>query len=91
MAQEGPSQQGTPLQIALEEVAPGEFIISVAFREKTLGSLYLRGDRQEATAFLDAARERIVLAISGDAPSDVDRQVRRELIDLSRNMQQPRG
>jgi hypothetical protein len=91
MAHEGPSQQGTPLQVALEEVAPGEFIISVAWREKTLGSLYLRGDREEATAFLDAARERIVLAITGDAPNDVDRQVQRELIDLSRNLQQPRG
>ncbi|MCF4124691.1 hypothetical protein [Methylobacterium sp. SyP6R] len=90
MAHEGHPPQGTPLQIELEEVAPGEFIISVLWREKKLGSLYLRGDRREATAFLEEARQRIVVAVTGDAPSDLDRQVQRELIDLSRNMQ-PRG
>ncbi len=90
MAQDGPSPQGTPLRIDLDEVAPGEFIISVLWRERTLGSLYLRGDRREAAAFLDEARHRIVVAVTGDAPGDVDRQVQRELIDLSRN-RQPRG
>lgn len=81
----------TPLQVDLEEVAPGEFIISVVWREKKLGSLYLRGDRDEATAFLENARQRIVVAIAGDAPGDVDGQVQRELIDLSRTIRQPRG
>ena len=85
------AHEGTPLQFELEEIAPGEFIISVVWRERTLGSLYLRGERDYATAFLEAARQRIVLAIAGDAPDDVDGQVRRELIDLSRNLQNPRG
>ncbi|KMO11267.1 hypothetical protein [Methylobacterium platani] len=80
----------TSLRIELEEVAPGEFIISIGWREKKLGSLYLRGDRDYAAAFLDAARQRIVLAIAGDAPGDVDGQVQRELIDLSRTLKQPR-
>ncbi len=83
--------EGMSLQIDLEEIAPGEFVIAVAWREKTLGSLYLRGDRPYATAFLEAARQRIVLAITGDGSDDVDGQVRRELIDLSRNIQRPRG
>ncbi|WP_162596347.1 hypothetical protein [Methylobacterium sp. 17Sr1-1] len=96
MVHDGPSLSGTTLQgatlqVDLEEVAPGEFIISVVWREKKLGSLYLRGDRAEAEAFLEAARQRIVVSIAGDAPSDVDRQVQRELIDLSLNLQQPRG
>lgn len=81
----------TPLQVGLEEVAPGEFIISVALRGKTLGSLYFRGDRDEATAFLEDARRRIVVAITGDAPGDVDGQVQRELIDLSCTLRQPRS
>ncbi|WP_171070239.1 hypothetical protein [Methylobacterium terricola] len=85
------AQDGTPLQVGLEEVAPGEFIISVVWREKTLGSLYLRGDRDEAAAFLDVARQRIVVAITGDVPDDVDGQVQRELIDLSRNLHRPGG
>ncbi|GJD61759.1 hypothetical protein [Methylobacterium frigidaeris] len=91
MAHEGPPVQGTPLQVELEEVTPGEFIISVVWREKKLGSLYLRGDRDDAAAFLEAARERIVLAITGDAPNDVGGQVQRELVNLSRIMQQPGG
>ncbi|AWN45083.1 hypothetical protein DK419_01005 [Methylobacterium terrae] len=85
------AHDGNSLQFDLEEVAPGEFIIAVAWREKKLGSLYLRGDRPYATAFLEAARRRIVLAIAGDGPGDVDGQVRRELIDLSRSLPQPRG
>ncbi|SFV05576.1 hypothetical protein SAMN02799631_04287 [Methylobacterium sp. 174MFSha1.1] len=96
MVHDGPSRSGTTpqeatLQVDLEEVAPGEFIISVGWREKKLGSLYLRGDRVEAEAFLAAARQRIVVSITGDAPGDVDRQVQRELIDLGLNLQQPRG
>ncbi|QRE75623.1 hypothetical protein [Methylobacterium aquaticum] len=90
MAHEGPPPQGTPLQVDLEEVAPGEFLISVVWRETKLGSLYLRGDRREAAAFLEEARQRIVVTIAGDGPSDVGRQVQRELIDLSRN-RQPRN
>lgn len=90
MAHEGPPSQGTPLKVDLEEVAPGEFLISIVWREKKLGSLYLRGDRCEAAAFLEEARRRIVVAITGDGPSDVDRKVQRELIDLSRN-RQPRN
>jgi len=85
------AHDGNSFQIDLNEVAPGEFIISVVWRGKTLGSLYLRGDREEATAFLDAARQRIVVAITGDGPADVDKQVQRELVDLSRNLHQPRG
>jgi hypothetical protein len=83
--------EGTPLQIGLEEITPGEFIISVVWRERTLGSLYLRGERDDATAFLEAARQRIVLAIVGDAPDDLDGRVQRELIDLSRSLQNPHG
>ncbi|TGD96970.1 hypothetical protein [Methylobacterium nonmethylotrophicum] len=79
------------LRFELEEIAPGEFIISVVWREKKLGSLYLRGDRHEATTFLEAARRRIVLSITGDAPADIDGQVKRELLDLSRNLHNPRG
>lgn len=90
MAHEGPPSQGIPLKVDLEEVAPGEFLISIVWREKKLGSLYLRGDRREAAAFLEEARRRIVVAITGDGPSDVDRKVQRELIDLSRN-RQPRN
>ncbi|MFH6785017.1 MULTISPECIES: hypothetical protein [Methylobacterium] len=85
------AHDGNPLQVDLEEVAPDEFIISVVWRGKRLGSLYLRGDQEEAAAFLEAARQRIVVAITGDGPADVDKQVQRELVDLSRNLHQPRG
>ena len=78
------------LRFELEEIAPGEFIISVVWREKKLGSLYLRGDRREATTFLETARQRIVLSITGAAPDGIDGQVKRELLDLSRNLQHPR-
>ncbi|KMO44117.1 hypothetical protein VQ03_05015 [Methylobacterium tarhaniae] len=91
MVQDGIPPQASHLQVDLEEVAPGEFIIAIVWREKKLGSLYLRGDRRYATAFLEAARQRIVLAIAGDGPADIDRQVQRELIDLSRTLQKPSG
>ena len=78
------------LQVDLEEIAPGEFFIAVRLQNRRIASLYLRGDRQSADEFLEVARRRILLTVTGEEPGDAREMVAQELARLREDAGLPR-
>ncbi|AWN54632.1 hypothetical protein [Methylobacterium sp. 17Sr1-1] len=78
------------VNVELQEITEDEFFILVSFQDKGVASLYLRGDRQYAAEFLEVARRRILLTVTGLLPGDRREAVAQELARLRDDVQLPR-
>lgn len=78
------------LSVELQEITEDEFFVVVSFQDKSVASLYLRGDRRYAAECLEAARRRILLTVTGLLPADPREAVAQELARLRDDVRLPR-